>query len=98
MELPEIPTHLPLFGHRIPIVHVPGLYDEDGEKAAGLADFATYRILVDIEGHSRAYQWTVVLHEWVHFLFYFQGRDALSDDEVLVDTTAQLLYQLIFRE
>lgn len=98
MSLPPIPKRVRLFGQTITVEWAEGLKDDAGREAAGLAHIAECRIELDkcLRKAAPSFCWQVFLHECVHFMFELQGCMELSADERLVDTTSQLIFQLMF--
>lgn len=98
-DLPPVPATLkiPMFGHTVTLSWVQDLSSPDEEALWGWADYKKFEIRLNtcLRETPPNFQWNVLLHEFVHQAMFHQGRNELADDEAFVETTAQLILQLL---
>ena len=91
----KIPKNIKIGWRNFKIVKVKNLKDEDKTSLLGRIDYNKNTIELENNGILHEFQKVVFLHEFVHGVFNALGKNALNEDEQLVDGMAEILYGVI---
>ena len=90
---PQLPSEFQLGGLQWSVKEVTDL--QKNANAYGLTHAETCEIMIDADIKNNDVRMITFYHELFHALFQAQGRDDLSQNEQLVDTSASLLWQML---
>ena len=86
-----------LMGSTITVAYDPSIMQENDLRGSAVFRMNQIRIAPDSPCYKMTteYQERTFIHELLHFIFEKLKRNDLRDDEKLIDTMADLLYQSI---
>lgn len=87
----KIPKSFDLGGQTIKVILKDGMSKSD---AHGLARYDEGELWMDSDIRPNDLKGITFYHELMHFIFNTLGRDSLKDDETLVDSVGNLLWQV----